>query len=456
MKKPAVTIGLAVLIMTGAVPDAPAALNLSVAPLSGGNSLRFGRLPASGQVSKEVRVRITSTEGKQYQVFHRLIDSFLNEKNVPLGADAISTYTLLGSNDSGTLYAQNEERLGFADQLLYSSGSGGESDAFTVAYAIDSGRVKAAGNFFGRIQYTVRPVGGASQDDVILNVTVETSGELTIEIEGSTTADSVRLKYKGDREKEGFVRLSFSGNLGQEIQIFQEAETFPQDDMFTEIDDRTVMFAVSGSARGELFQKSPAALTRRRVLLYASQESEDAFLMNLFLDPESAERQKAGVYEGQLKYTVAAGHTERAFNIRLEVEIEPVFAIEVDLPAQGLSFERLLPDSPPVIREVAVTVKTNLGKPYMIMQNAASPLTSRKGAEIPDEFFTFKGEFLDGQAGKIVYGDYRPVPRGETSIFFSDNRGSPSRFKVLYRLRPFPTMEPGDYTTAIRYSLGEV
>ena len=44
-------------------------------------------------------------EKNQYQIYHRIVGSFLNEKSASLGINALSTYTLSGSNGSGTLYA---------------------------------------------------------------------------------------------------------------------------------------------------------------------------------------------------------------------------------------------------------------------------------------------------------------------------------------------------------------
>jgi len=449
----AVLASLAIVLIAG---DSQAALNLSVTPLSGGNSLRFGRVPSTGEVSKEVRIRITSTDGNQYQIYHRIVDSFLNEKSSSLGTNVISTYTLSGSNGSGTLYAQNPERMGFTDQLLYTSGSGGPSDAFTAVYAVDGSAIGSSGNFFGRIQYFARPIGGGAQDNVILNVTIETSGEFKIEIEGSSTSDSVRLNLGNDRDREGYVNFSFKDNFGQSIQIYQEVEPYLQDELFNEIDSNAVMFIASGSTSLELLPQTLTDLTRKRFLVYSSQESEDSFRLNYALDQEVMERQKAGTYKGQLKYFVTESNSERVYNIQLEVEVEPVFAIEVDLPPQGLSFERLLPDSQPIIRDIAVKVKTNLGRPYMVMQSVNSPMTNEQGASLPDQYFTFKGEPLDQLTGKLIDADFRQVPQGETSLYISDNKGSPSRFNVSYRLRPYSTMVPGDYTTSIRYSLGEM
>jgi len=235
----------------------------------------------------------------------------------------------------------------------------------------------------------------------------------------------------------------------------QEVEPVPQDELFTEIDENVVMFIASGATDAEMQPRALTSLTRKRAVIYSSQKKEDSFQVNFILNPDGIERQKSGIYMGHLKYIVRTDQSEQQFDISLEVKVEPVFAIEVDLPSEGLSFERLLPNSPPTIREVEVQVKTNLGKPYMVMQNAVSPLTNDKGNEMPDQYFTYKGELLGQGKGKMIDTDYRQVPRGESLLYVSDNKGSPSRFKVNYRVRPYSAMVAGDYTTSIRYSLGE-
>ena len=168
------------------------------------------------------------------------------------------------------------------------------------------------------------------------------------------------------------------------------------------------------------------------------------------------ERQKSGTYKGQLNFIVQESQSERVYNVQLEVDVEPVFAIEVDLPQDGLRFERLLPESQPICRAIEVKVSTNLGRPYMVIQSITSPMTNEKGDSLPEQYFTFKGDPLDQQAGKLIDSDYKQVPQGETSLYISDNKGSPSRFNISYRLRPYSTMFPGNYTKSIRYYLGEM
>ena len=60
--------------------SAEAALNLTVTPYEGGNSLRFGSVDNTSLINKEVRIRITSTGGVQYRLRQGLINTVVNER----------------------------------------------------------------------------------------------------------------------------------------------------------------------------------------------------------------------------------------------------------------------------------------------------------------------------------------------------------------------------------------
>jgi hypothetical protein len=145
--------------------NSEAAVSVSVSPMEGGSSLRFGRVDVTSSNTKEVRLRITSGDGRQYQVFQRIIEPLINEQGGSLDLEAVQSYTLIGSNSQGTLYQQDLEGLSLADQLLYTSNDPGDSDAFTLIYQINSERINAGGDFTGKIVYTVRPIAGGAPVD---------------------------------------------------------------------------------------------------------------------------------------------------------------------------------------------------------------------------------------------------------------------------------------------------
>ncbi len=48
-------------------------LSISVLPVQGGPSLRFNQSDVLTKLGQEIRVRVTSTEAVQYQVYHRWV-----------------------------------------------------------------------------------------------------------------------------------------------------------------------------------------------------------------------------------------------------------------------------------------------------------------------------------------------------------------------------------------------
>ncbi len=433
-----------------------ATVNLSVTPVTGGNDLRFGRVNASRIENKEVKIRITSTDNRQYQLFHRMLEPLVNTQGENIGHDTLKTYTLIGSNSFGTLYSQDLESIGFGDQLLYSSSASGESDTFRVVYSVQGDQLKASGNFSGQILYTVRPIGGGAQDTIFLNVFLESSGELKVNVEGSTGQNTVHLSYPGEFEKTGHIKISFNGNLGRKIKIYQKLEVFPKNDQLDEINKSAVNIQTSGNQNGNVFVQNPSPLERKRILLYESNQNEDTFFVNFFLDEQEIKNQKAGHYNGNLTYIIESADGIQEYRSMIEIEVAPVFNLEVKLPPGGMDFSKMLPKSPPQIKEIMVEVETNLGKPYIVVQNVTAPLSNEKGELFSEDVFTLKGESVGAEIGKMISSEFTPVSNGETPIYFSDEKGSSAKFKIHYRMRPDQNMNPGDFATSIVYSLQEM
>ena len=57
-----------------------AAISLNVTPADGSSSLKLEQAYLGLDNKKDVRIRVTSTEGKRYQVFARVLDPIVNEK----------------------------------------------------------------------------------------------------------------------------------------------------------------------------------------------------------------------------------------------------------------------------------------------------------------------------------------------------------------------------------------
>lgn len=436
-------------------PVSFAAMTLSANPVGGGNDIRFGRVDRSLTVNKEVRIRVTTDESTQYQVFQRVVDPLTNERGQSLHPMAFASYALSGSNSSGTLYQQDVATLGLSDQLVYTSGPNGQGDSLTMVYTILGEHIDNSGNFGGRVIYTLRPIGAGSQEDIVLDVFAEISDQFHATSETSSSKNEVTLGTRARHDEQGYVKISYQGNVGKQLKIYQEILEFPQDASGDEIAPSSVLVTAQGTSSG-LVKDAPASILEpMKKLIYVSDASQDNLIVNFEVNHEEFDQQKAGQYRGKIRYTVEAEQIEETIDIDLIVAVSPTFKIDIVFPAEGMRFGNILPNSPPQIREVKVTVKSNLKRPYTVMQNTQYSLTNEKGDEIPAEHFRLKQELLANSSGKVIYPDFTPIQRGEVPIFYSDNRGGAVEFKAIYRLNAFPSIKPGNYTANIVFSLGE-
>ena len=433
-----------------------AALNLSVTPRDGGSSLRFGRVDLLSSIDKEVRIRITSSGGEQYQVYQRILEPFRNERGNSLDRSVLVATSYPGSNSFGSLYLNNVERLGFSDQLIYTSDQTGNSDTLTVVYRVNANEMTASGNFTGQVIYTVRPVGSGAEGQIILNVFLEDTGELKVETETSSGRNSIHLKSDRLENQEGYIKISLLENVGQEVEIYQEIFDYPRNEVNAGLDRELVHFMTMAENPGGLNYQSPTELERKKVLLYTSNDTEDTIDVYFKLNDAVLSEQKAGTYTGQIRYTIEGADIAETIDVNLVVEITPIFKLVVESPTGGLNFPQLLPEAPPQFQEIYLTVQTNLDKPYMITHNMSIPLANEEGAELDDEYFRMKGELVEGKAGKLEFQDFNTVPVGDIPVYYSDADGSSSKIRIIYRIKPYRGMSAGSYKTMILYSLGEI
>ena len=147
-----------------------ASLNLTVTPYEG-MSLRFGEVNSNSYINKEVKIRITSTDGVQYRLRQRLLEPVVSDKGEILNEGVLSFYTVRGTNAAGSLYQDILRSLSTRDEILYTSNRAGDSDSFVVVYSIDGKKISQRGSFRGKILYTLESIGGASSKTYILDLT---------------------------------------------------------------------------------------------------------------------------------------------------------------------------------------------------------------------------------------------------------------------------------------------
>ncbi len=427
---------------------------LSVNPIDGSNRLRFEQIPSGGIENKEqIHVRVSSTNGSRYQVFQRVLEPIVNEKGDALNLQAISAQTLPNSNNSGTLYLQNSDHVGMGDQLLYSSSQNGDSDSFMIGYSLDRSLVNTSGSFRGRLVFTVRS--GTSSDQVTIDVFLETSSGLKVSVKGAHDPMGVHIQGSDTTEKGAdSVNISFSGNSGQEIRIYQVAETMPQNETEQELGTEVLQLDTQGQTEG-LRVPGLSLLRPGRSLIYSGSEAEGNFLIYFLVSADQLQKQAAGIYTGKIKYEVETSQGTREFPINVQCNIPSEFSMTVTTPPGGVSFSHILANSPPQDQEVLVTVISNLHQPYQVLQDLQANMTNSQGKEFDNKYFTLQVQVLPGQNGRTDYTEFLPMKTGEYPVFSSNSMGDGASFKVVYRLQGYAQMNPGDFSAPIRFSLNQ-
>lgn len=436
-----------------------AAASLSVTPLEGGNSLRFGRITTTSTINKQIRIRVTSDLGVKYQVEQRLLEPLKDNTGVMLNRDAFTFYTLRGSNLTGSLYQDTPYKVDTFKRILYVSSAAGTGDSFSVIYSINPDKINISGNFFGRILYTFTPLGSSgTQKEVILNIYFET--EKAFQISLNTSSQSSRtLRLSQDRNRlKGYLRLSIEGSLGEKYEIRQVVQE-PFKNEREETIPLEIVKIFASSNNGRIYASSSTSLTRKSLLIYSSetQGKGDEIIINFSADINDFESLPSGYFKTLILYNIeSSGSLVKQLPVDVIVEITPLFDIEVISESrEGLIFRNLKSNSGTMEKEVTIKVKSNLRRPYNVVQNLSAPLTNKKGNTIPLRFFRLREEERKNNPGNIIFSQYAPLTLGDTRVFASNTTGDSSEFKIVYSLEvPMDTIS-GNYFTGLKYSLIE-
>ena len=453
MKK---TVKFLIALVMALVAGQVQAASLSVTSVDGSGSLRLGRVLSGLDNKKELRVRISTNDGKRYQVFQSLVEPIVNERGESLDLKAIELASVPSSNGSGTLYLQNIDHLSMSEQLVYTSGQGGESDSFEIAYMIRPDLLNVSGNFSGKVVFTLRPIDGGAQRQVYINVYLESAADWKSLVVGGRVPGRVTVKdTETTASLDDVVKVTFSGNMGKEVQVYQEVEFLPQNEIAQEIGADVVRFYTDGKLVQALRVRDPQPLKKDRVLLYSGQEQQDSFEVYFSMAKELTQLQEAGVYKARIKYIIMVGDQESVFPIDLECHIQSVFSMDLVFPPEGISFTHVLANEPPVEKEVQVAVRSNMHKAYQVTQEMVLPMRNDKGNEMDQEYFTMKVVIPDGEKGKSKFTDFSPVKTGDYPVFVSDAAGGAVTFSVFYRIQGYKQLPGGSYKAPIRFSLNQ-
>jgi len=436
------------------------ALSLSITPYEGGTDLRFGNVNSSNitRIDKEVNVRITATENKQYRIYQSLLDPLTNEKGERLPQENLVFNALLGKNQYGTVHALQEQPVGLSRTLIYTSNTAGLSDSLVLAYGIKLGSNVKPGYYSGRLAFILEPINATvSVAPQILNIYVQIESKAIISVQSASGSQVISLNSEKEIARSQDVIIEVKSDIGSPYRIYHWLSSTFVSEKGQQLPPGAITFAVSQADKGKK-NTSETDLSLIKQLLYTSNQKGEKDTIVLTYKIGDLSKVIAGTYRGTLQYLFETADGEKNSIIGtfgIELINEEVFNIVVTLgPTGRISFEDLKPLSKPKQSEVVIDIKTNVGQPYQVIQTVYSELVSKTGEKIPPKYFTLKTESMDGnELPGLKFPTPAEVKTKDTVVYASDKKGSPVSFKVIYELNVADTVKADDYSTNIVYSL---
>lgn len=445
------------LITSFLLPTANAALDLSVSAFAGGSDLRFDNVVGSESFSEEVRIRITSSDGKKYRVRHAILEQVVNERGVALEDEALTFYTIRGSNAHGTLYQDDVRVLLPSDTILYTSSQAGNTDSFIVVYTINGSKIRDSGRYQGRIIYTVEAVSGSDIQTVVTNINFNAQVGFNVKIESSLKSNKLSLDNDLDIQAQQYLNCFINSNIGEDANIYQRVSSVFRNEKGTILDERALKFFLSDAKSGQMQITSPQYVDTRESLIYSSPMGEpDEFKIYFIINEQVLEDVEAGRYVGTLTYRIKSWNVDKEINIPVVIKISEFFDLEVTAE-EGLLFKNIKPARTPLPeeRKIDIRVRTNVSRPYVITQVIDQMLTTSDGKTVPSEYFRFKQLIDKDSPGQVATKTFVPVEKENTILYVSDNQGTPVSFSVVYQLTPSLEVPAGNYGGKVTYSISE-
>lgn len=434
---------------------AASAAQLSVMPLDGGSSIRFGKIDPAFSFDREVKIRIMGFEGRQYQVYQRIDQPLANEHGEYLERNAFLSQGVSGSNGSGSLYFNSYEPVRSGDQLIYTSDMNGTSDTFRMLYSVNLDQINNAGRFNGRIRYYVRSFGSSLQEDSVLDINLEVEDDFRLDVKSVFGSDDIALNTEYPEETDS-IQIAFDGFRGNRLRVSHEMIDPPINEKGDRLNPGIIQFYVMNENDGRSRFGEVTDLRFSAETVYEAETLADTVSIYYLLNPNAIADMQSGLYRGTIRIAVETDWGLEVEDLEISVNAAPLFEMEIIYPPGGMGFDRILPNMQRQERAVTVKVKSNLGRPYSVTQNMSTTLQNEKGDAIKSEYFLIRQELLgDDENGEVKNPAFVPVKANSMELFRSDRQGSSAEFQVIYQLKPYPSIKAGNYQAAIQYSLGE-
>lgn len=461
MKKSLFYLG-ALLVLFVFLSPAQAAdiFNLSYTLVEGGYKLELNE----ANPYKGVKLQISSNVSTRYEVIQRILKPLENrdDPNVLMRNNFVLR-GLRGTNQFGDFRIPASDMPVRTEQVLYVSNANGAADSFTLVYGINRLQEIKPGHYFGRISFTLKPIGSIRSQatkilDVYVNISEQEAARPRIEIATFDGSRNIILNPHKTDLKSAEVLVKIDGSFKNPFSIIQVLTQPLQSAQGNRLAWESVSFVVTEVRKGTAINKiTPLSLGMQKIYTSApSAEADRYFVITYALEDLSG--QKAGRYKSRLQYILEEkGIQTKLETLELEIEYERVFDLLITPQEQryGITFLDVKPTEPPRKSEVEIEIITNIGKRYQVSQQLYSGLTSKDNNVIAPQYFTMFTQSLDTK-GNLKVTQREEARKGSTVLFVSDEVGSADKFKVIYELECPQDLLAGDYTTKIVYSLSEI
>ena len=139
----------------------------------------------------------------------------------------------------------------------------------------------------------------------------------------------------------------------------------------------------------------------------------------------------------------------------------PVYAVFnfTAQPAEGgfdLRFGRINPTDFKQVKEILISVNSDIGKQYRISQKLISPLKTSDGTELQDGQFKMYPLVNSNSRGTLLYREEMPVSDFESIFYSSNGTGENDSMRLVYTITPQENQIPGTYYGRLAYIMTPV
>jgi len=154
------TFLLSLIVSFANIAFAQNTFDLNYSLTEGGYKLEFD----SSSLHKGIRISVNTDVGERYEIVQNVIFGLTSRNNPSLVLDNdFMVRAVRGSNRFGNIRIPESDTLVRSNEIVYASGAQGQADSFSLVYGFSRLDQLPAGEYSGRISFTLRPIDSSRQ-----------------------------------------------------------------------------------------------------------------------------------------------------------------------------------------------------------------------------------------------------------------------------------------------------